>query len=488
MTEAGSSAVEPPPADHPRGAVARRGARLAATLPAAPEQEAAQRRAVPAAHRAVMWAGIAVIALAFILFLSTLRERAGLDMTVYWRAAQVLHDANPSTDSLYAPSLVEVGGLDLPFTYPPAAALLFWPLGGMSLEQAWSIMEVANGLLLAAFAWLVLRLAPFSRSWFLIRPMPTLVAFAVTCGLCWHLYPTWFTYTFGQINLLLAVLILADFGRRRAGRRGTGFLTGMAAGIKITPAAMGLVPLAQGRWRTIAGMAAGLAFTVIVAAILLPREVVDFFTVQLWSTGRVGDEGRIANQSLNGVLHLWGVPESLLSPLWLVLVVLTIALGAVGIRRVSRAGDQFAATVIGAMIMLLISPISWEHHWVWVLPLVLALLPAHPRRTAAWQWAISIALIVLLFVVFSENPSVRAAAYLGDTGATVVFNGSPTLDRLGTVPVLASILATAWVALRPRALAPEAIDPELSAREPIGPARDQVREGAVEATAPERRA
>lgn len=423
-----------------------------AAPPVSEQREAAARRAVPVGHRLVMWAGVAAIAAAFTAFLFSLREGPGLDMTVYWRGAQVLHGANPSADYLYAPSLVEAGRLELPFTYPPAAAVIFYPLGALSLEQAWAVLKIVNGLLMAALCWGCLRLAPFSRGWFHIRPLPTLLGFAALCLIAWQLFPTWFTFTFGQINLLLALLILVDFGRRRAGGTGTGFLTGLAAGLKLTPAAMGLVPLVQGRWRSIAGMAAGVVFTIVAAAIVLPREVLDYFTTQVWTTGRVGDDGRISNQSLNGVLHLWGVPESLSGPLWIVAVLATIGLGALGIRRAARAGDQYSATVIGALVMLLISPISWEHHWVWVLPLLLALLPAEPRRAAAGEWAVAAGLAVLLLVVFQDNPSVLAAEYLGDQDAGVVFNGSPALDRLGTVPVLAAVLAGAWVALRPRPL------------------------------------
>ncbi|WP_144791505.1 glycosyltransferase 87 family protein [Kocuria palustris] len=415
------------------------------------EREEAARRAVPTSTRLLMWGGLVVLGALFLVFAYGQQDSAGLDMKVYWRAAQVLHGLNPEADDLYAPSLVEAGALELPFTYPPAAALLFYPLGGMGLEQAWSAMRIANGVLLLAFAGVALRLAPFSRRWFLIRPVPTLLGYAAVLGLAWELYPVWFTYVFGQINLLLAVLILADLGRRRAGGTGTGFLTGLASGIKVTPAAMGLVPLVQGQWRTILGMLVGVAVSILGAALVLPREVLDYFTVQLWSTGRVGDDGRIGNQSLNGLVQMWGVPESLASPLWLVLVVAIIVLGGLGIRRTARAGDRFSATVLGALVMLLISPISWEHHWVWVLPLLLALVPERPREAPGWEWAVSALLGLVLVVAFGDNPSVMAAEYLGDHGAGVVFNGPPALERLGTVPILASILAGAWLALRPRA-------------------------------------
>lgn len=401
-------------------------------------------------QRLLMWAGLLIFTAVFILVVHSQREAPGLDMQVYWRAAQILHGQNPTTDYLYAPSLVEAGKIELPFTYPPAAAILFHPLGAMSLESAWSVLKAVNAGLIGVFVGVVLRLAPISRGWFLLRPVPTLLAYATALGLAWHLYPVWFTFIFGQINVLLAVLILADLGRRRSGGAGSGVLTGLAAGLKITPAAMGLVPLVLGRWRTIIGMVLGVLITVLGAAVVLPREVLDYFTHQLFSTDRVGDAGRISNQSLNGVLHLWGLPDALVTPLWLLLSVAVIVLGGLGIRRAARADDPFSAVVLGALVMLLISPISWEHHWVWVLPLLFALVPDRPRSAPPAEWAVAAVLALMILVAFSDNPSVMAAEYLGDRGADVVFNGPPALERLGTVPLLVSMAAGAWVALRPR--------------------------------------
>ena len=230
-------------------------------------------------QRLLMWAGLLIFTAVFILVVHSQREAPGLDMQVYWRAAQILHGQNPTTDYLYAPSLVEAGKIELPFTYPPAAAILFHPLGAMSLESAWSVLKAVNAGLIGVFVGVVLRLAPISRGWFLLRPVPTLLAYATALGLAWHLYPVWFTFIFGQINVLLAVLILADLGRRRSGGAGSGVLTGLAAGLKITPAAMGLVPLVLGRWRTIIGMVLGVLITVLGAAVVLPREVLDYLSL-----------------------------------------------------------------------------------------------------------------------------------------------------------------------------------------------------------------
>ncbi|GAA1346112.1 hypothetical protein GCM10009594_24570 [Kocuria palustris] len=402
--------------------------------------------------RWVMRAGMAVIAVLFAAYMSAIYwDAPGLDMEVYWRAAQVLHGLNPATDELYAPSLVETRKFELPFTYPPSAALLFYPLGGMSLEQAWHVMCLGGSLAMVVLVWQALRLAPFSRSWFGLRVVPTLVAFSLGCLAASHLYPVRFTFFYGQINTLLAVLILADLTRQSTRRRAAGFLTGLAAGLKITPAAMGLVPLALQQWRTIAGMAVGFMTTVVIAALFLPRQVFSYFTEQLWSTDRVGDATRLSNQSLTGTLYQWGFPEASVRPLWLVLSLLLIMAGGLAIRRLARHDDLFSAVCIGAMVMLLISPISWEHHWVWVLPLAAAVLPHAPAQRTPVGWAVSLALFAALWFLFANNPALIAAHVLGDLNADYYFYADSRLQAVvATMPVLAAITAAAWISLRPQ--------------------------------------
>ena len=38
-----------------------------------------------------------------------------------------------------------------------------------------------------------------------------------------------------------------------------------------------------------------------------------------------------------------------------------------------RRGERVLGTCLGALAMLLASPVSWSHHWVWAVPVALAL-------------------------------------------------------------------------------------------------------------------
>ncbi|KAA9394616.1 DUF2029 domain-containing protein [Kocuria coralli] len=420
-------------------------------LPVAIPRPPAPSAPVPARSRAIMLAGYVAMTVAFVFYVVATRPNTGLDMEVYWRAAQVLHGVNPTATELYDPGLVNIGSALLPFTYPPISALIFSPLGGLTLEEAWQVVAPVEAVLIGVFAWLVLRLAPFARGWFGVQVVPSLIAYAVVLGLLWNLFPLRFTVALGQINTLLAILIMADLARRPSRRWGSGILTGFAAGLKVTPAAMGLVPLAQGRWRTIVGMGIGLATTIAISALFLPREVWSYFGTQLWETGRVGQEDRISNMSLNGMLHLLGFPDGVISPLRMVLILLVIVGGALAIRRISRAGDLYSATLIGALVMLLISPISWEHHWVWVAPLILAVLPAEPRNAPVWEWAVVALLIGLLLWSFTDSPYNFAAQVLGPeyTPRGQTLHGPPELERTSTIPVMVAMAAGVWLAVRP---------------------------------------
>lgn len=133
------------------------------------------------------------------------------------------------------------------------------------------------------------------------------------------------------------------------------------------------------------------------------------------------------------------------------LVLLVIAASALAIRRLGRHGDQFSAVCVGAVVMLLISPISWEHHWVWVLPLMLALVPHRRAQKTLAGWAVSIGFIVALWVLFANNPALIAAHFLGDLNADYYFYATNRVQAMvATLPVIAASGATAWISVRPQ--------------------------------------
>ncbi|MER5882280.1 glycosyltransferase 87 family protein [Streptomyces sp. NPDC001941] len=283
---------------------------------------------------------------------------------------------------------------NLPNTYPPFASLLFIPLTLPDVPLLRTLATAGNLLLLVALVRLSLRLVGRDRpadDW-LNRPETVLWVSAV---LVWC-EPVWTTLRYGQINLLLAVAVLWDF-TRRPGSRWAGVGTGLAAAVKLTPALFVVFTLVVAVVRARGGKDAGpwlrqsltaigtfLAATA-VGALALPRDSHRFWTEVMFQAGRVGKAEETANQSLRGVLArllhtedpgLW----------WLLVAVLAGAAGLALAVRAGARGDVALGVVACAVTALLVSPISWSHHWVWCVPALLLL-----KERAGWKWAAGLA-------------------------------------------------------------------------------------------------
>ncbi|MFJ8821367.1 glycosyltransferase 87 family protein [Streptomyces sp. NPDC102467] len=255
----------------------------------------------------------------------------------------------------------------LPATYPPFAALLFVPMGWMPLAVLKGVFLLGNIGLVALLVHLSCRLAGLTAT----RARTCLL----TGGALW-LEPLFQTVLFGQINLVLACLILGDLVRSD-GARGKGVLLGVATGIKLTPAVFIVYLYVTGRRREAACAAAGCAGTVVLGALVLPYASWEFWTRRLYETGRVGKAWIVDNQSLQGLIAR-AVHTAEPGLLWAVPAVL-VALG--GLYAASRARTEAHGVALTALTALLVSPISWSHHWVWCVPLLAVLWAAGHRRT-----------------------------------------------------------------------------------------------------------
>jgi len=258
----------------------------------------------------------------------------------------------------------------LPATYPPFAALLFTPTAWLPPPALKAAFLAGNTLLLACLVHLSARLAAL--------PLRLPVLCAATALALW-LEPVFQTLLFGQINLALACLLLWDLTRPH-GARGKGVAVGIAAGIKLTPAVFIPYLLLTGRRREAATATAALAGTVLLGVLLLPAASADFFLRRLYETGRVGKPWIVDNQSLQGLAaRLLGDPAP--GPAWWLPALLT---AAGGLWLAARTSDDRHGVPLTALTALLVSPISWSHHWVWCVPLIAVLLAdGRPRLAAA---------------------------------------------------------------------------------------------------------
>ncbi|QEV18072.1 glycosyltransferase 87 family protein [Streptomyces alboniger] len=278
----------------------------------------------------------------------------------------------------------------LPTTYPPFAALLFTPLTLLDIPDMRTLATLGNLLLLVAFVSLSLRFVGEARH---ARVENTLwvSALAVWCE------PVWTTLRYGQVNLLLAVLVLWDLSRR-PGHRWAGLGIGVAAAIKLTPALFavfllltgGAEALRRGVWRPAVRhacvAAVSFAGATLLAAAVLPYDSWRFWTRMVFDAGRVGLAEDTANQSLRGVLaRLLHTPEP--GAWWAAVAAACCALGLAVAVAAALRGERARAALCCAATALLVSPVSWSHHWVWCVPMVL-LMGAEAARRGGWaRWA-----------------------------------------------------------------------------------------------------
>ncbi|MFD4557705.1 glycosyltransferase 87 family protein [Streptomyces sp. NPDC058469] len=315
--------------------------------------------------RLLLVLALAVVVAVFTATVPLLRD--WFDLRVYYGTVHTwLHHGGRIYD-------YRVPGTTYGFTYPPFAAVSMAPMAYLGLGTAIGAGLVLN---LAALA-VVLRILA-GPGW---RRYGWFGWALVACGLALF-EPLRDTFSFGQVNLLLLALVLGDGWLLSTGRgRWAGAGIGLAAAIKLTPALfIGLLLLAR-RWKAAAVATAVALGATGLAALVVPDASRFYWTQAMWDTTRVGRLDYVSNQSLQGVLARLGEPGR---PLWATVVVLVLAVWAVRARRAVGAGDWTAAFALTGLTACLISPITWVHHLVWLLPSFAVLVRAgHPRIAGA---------------------------------------------------------------------------------------------------------
>lgn len=349
-----------------------------------------------------------------------------IDLAVYLRGGQ---EALSGSDSLYTAS----ESWPLPFTYPPFAALLFAP---------WSLIPpliLRVGLVLLSTAalarTLLLILRALEREGYALRIPAVGAVFAVLCAL--FAEPVLTTLRLGQVNLILGWMIVEDLLPRR--RYGRGILVGLAAAIKLTPAVFGLILLLRRDWRGLAGaITAGMLATGI-GYFALPHSTWDFLTRAVRDPARVGGVAYSSNQSLNGAL--WRATSPGGAPaLWLVGVLILLVAATWLIIQLLRAGLDAGAVLVNALLGLLISPISWSHHWCWLVGWVITLWAyAQQDEQQRWNTGRSMAVIVTL-------PVLTWMVYWMPSGEDQEY-GVHWLGKIITdAYLIVTLISTAWLA------------------------------------------
>jgi hypothetical protein len=114
-----------------------------------------------------------------------------------------------------------------------------------------------------------------------------------------------------------------------------------------------------------------------------------WFSGLFFQGGRTGFTGWEGNQSLRGLIaRLTGSIDGS-TRVWIVAAVIVGIIGIVSAAVLDRRGHQLAGLLAAALTGLLLSPISWDHHWVWIAPgaAVAGHYAVRAWRTSRWRSA-----------------------------------------------------------------------------------------------------
>ena len=378
------------------------------------------------------WAPWALLAVTGVLHV--LATLAGSDPFLMVDLAVYVDGARHLTDGTLYDFFSEP--LHLPFTYPPFSAMIFLPLTWLPWTLLRILWQIASFGAIGVMAYSTLRLlgraGPKAPS--PLRHVRGIVVTITALGL-W-LEPVRTTFNYGQINLFLAALLLA--GAVVGKEWMAGFSVGIAAGVKLTPAITGLYYLLQRRCSAVIWSVVFFVATIGVALVVLPDETVRYFTKLIFDPGRTGPVWSAINQSLRGAIARLAGQD--LTSLWLVAAAAAGLLGLWVTWVCLKAGDRAAAFLAVQFTGLLISPISWSHHWVWVLPLLLWCLFGPRQRltpvrvlTVAWLVATcSYVVSILISFQYIDQPASRPGWQSG-LGVIYPLLGIVTLVIIGVI-------------------------------------------------------
>ena len=195
------------------------------------------------------------------------------------------------------------------------------------------------------------------------------------------LNPVLVTVGFGQVNLVLTLLVLWDLlSERHIGRWHVplGVATGLAVAIKLTPILFVPYLILTRRARGAFNCMVTFVVCELATFIVSPASSRTYWTKALFKPDRAGALSFVGNQNLTAAIERFNhgvLPDLALAPVLVAVAAVGLWLAAMAHRRSS----PMLGVLVCAATLLLVSPISWAHHMVWVVPAILWLAFAEDR-------------------------------------------------------------------------------------------------------------
>ena len=361
-----------------------------------------------------------------------------IDIDVYRMGGQAWLDGR----ALYADGTMfhTLGGLDLPFTYPPLAAIAFAPFAWLPLPVASAAITLTTLVLLIASTVILLsRLDVWPQTSITGEPAwlrRCWLAAAIVAPAVIYLEPIRSNFDFGQINVVLMTLVIADCVPRKTPWP-RGMLLGLAIALKLTPAVFLLYFLLRRDTRALLVTTASAVVATLAGFAFAWRDSFEYWTDTVRNTDRIGTATLNTNQNIAGALARLGIGEGERFVLWTVACFVVLAVTVWAARRVLRANEPVLALVCVAMFGLVVSPVSWSHHWVWALPALLVCTVTAFRRRHAALALVTVAGIALMvwtpITLMPEHHETSASLWRQLAGGSYVWWAIAVIIVAGTV-------------------------------------------------------
>ncbi len=365
------------------------------------------------------------------------------DLAIYRMAGEDLNAGGLLYDAPYI--------FEFPFTYPPFAGLLFKVLPFFSKDALTIIWP--SLMFLAVLAIIVMI---FRERGVKMTPAAVLIAVLLTA-----LTPANETMHgslyYGQVNVFLMLLVAFDFLPIK--RRLPGVGIGLAAGIKLTPAYMGLALLFEKRWWAAAGAVITFLVTVGLGFLFVPDAMV-FWTDAMFNSSRVGEHANPGAKSLRSLMFReLGIDGGIW---WILAVIVVFALTCLALRTAYLRGNRSAAFALTGLSTCLVSPFSWYHHFVWTIPFIVMVFVSVNQAVSSrvsgkgGEQLAGLASVAALFVLSLPFMSVPVWFTMSSANLDAIESFQPWATSLWTLSCLAFIVVYAvWGFIAPRKRAAE---------------------------------
>ena len=336
-------------------------------------------------------------------------------------------------------------GLDLPFTYPPLAAIAFAPFAWLSLPVAsMAITSTTLVLLIASTVIVLTRLDVWPHTTATTEPAwlrRCWLAAAIVAPAVIYLEPIRSNFDFGQINVVLMTLVIADCVPRRTPWP-RGMLLGVAIALKLTPAVFLLYFVLRRDGRALLVTAASVVVATLAGFALAWRDSWEYWTDTVRNTDRIGTATLNTNQNIAGALARLGLGEGQRFVLWTLACFAVLAVTVWAARRALQASEPVLALICVAMFGLVVSPVSWSHHWVWVLPTVVVTGVVAYRRRHLLLAAVTAAGVALMvwtpITLMPKHHETAASLWRQLAGGSYVWWALAVIVVAGTVSARAA--------------------------------------------------